>query len=535
MKIKDEQMYLTTEELAQVLSAAQQIYNQFSFFTPQLANQNLKTLSDNPLVPTKQLLDKALASEIVDGELLTAYSQFAEKWSLLYNRSINYYANMLAYNLDWTCITPNADFKSKEYKEDVERVCKFLDRFDVKYEFAKATKEVLRSGKWFTWLRTTERQMSKDGVIDINDTTGTLCHQYTLQNMPQKHCMITAGWQNGFMYSFNMNYFMMAGTSIESYDPIFGEYWQKNFVDNKPEVPYNPLMNPNSRDTNFALWQDVSPVNGAWVFTIDPNDANGVPPLAPLIGNVLSDDEMAKLQKNANMLGAKGVLFGDLGLLDKQKSGNTQDALALNPKTITKFLKLARAGLDESLNLAVLPAEGSKFEQFDASKTNNIYANSLKSTAGNAASASRLIYSDDKAGQFELQAQIENDFNFIANRLYPQFERFLNYYVNKKTRNYKFAFSFSGSNYDFMRKQDTDALMKLAEVGFVLSPTSYAKIANMTPQAFLRSLREGKETTSGMLSQLINIYNQSSKTSSANGRPETDIAERSESTNENYE
>ena len=64
--------------------------------------------------------------------------------------------------------------------------------------------------------------------------------------------------------------------------------------------------------------------------------------------------------------------------------------------------------------------------------------------AGNGASANRMIYSDDKMSKDEVENAIVTDYN-IVKKLYNQFDSFLDFYVNKKTRKYKFKFSLESS------------------------------------------------------------------------------------------
>lgn len=530
-KVK-EKITLSEQEVMEVFQAAQQIYG---WFTPQLANQNLIGLNNNPKIPTRESLTKALEAAPYDTKLLVEYSQFAEVFDRLYSKTIEYYANILKFDYSWQPLVYKGmeDYEyleEPEYWEDWNRVAKFLDKFNPKHEFPKVVKEVLRSGKYFTWFRDSQGNINDTGEINLDDTKETKCQSYTLQTMPQDWCMITGKWERGWLYSFNMTYFTQAGTSLQSYAPVFRTYFKKNF-DGDGTKPYNPITPLGSRDSNFALWQDTSPDVGAWCFMMDDSNADSPPPLVSLIRGVLSDIDMENLQRNANMLGAKGLLYGDIGMLDKQKSGNTQDATSFNANTLTKFLRLVRQGITESINIAAMPTEGTKFAQFDASKVEDMYNNQLKTTAGNASSASRIIYSSDKVGQAELEAQIQNDCNFMG-KLYRQFENFLDFYINKKTRKYKFHVTLNGYNYKFLEEKKKKNLLELADKGFVLDPSMYASIVDMSPQDFIRSLKAGQKVTTKLFSQILNAYTQSSKDS---GRPNLDITERTESGNANYE
>jgi hypothetical protein len=143
----------------------------------------------------------------------------------------------------------------------------------------------------------------------------------------------------------------------------------------------------------------------------------------------------------------------------------------------------------------------------------------------------------------EAKNAIVTDYNMIA-ELYPQFEHFLNFFVNKKTRKYKFAFKFSGCTYPFMREETLMRYTSLMDKGIVLAPRTYAKIVDMTPMCFDRLLEEGKysEWSTKLTSLLQSVYTQSSKDSNATGgvgsqngggRPSSSSSQTSDSTANN--
>ena len=72
--------------------------------------------------------------------------------------------------------------------------------------------------------------------------------------------------------------------------------------------------------------------------------------------------------------------------------------------------------------------------------------------------------------------------------LYNQFNQFLNFYVNKKTKKYKFEFFFDGLDRQWDREKRQNALRNYADKGIVLDPTMWASSLGMKPQAFQRSI-----------------------------------------------
>ncbi len=533
---------LSQKELMEVLQFASQVYqvDPFGFFSPNMSNRAIVDLNNNPLVPTKEKVKSALSDYKNHTDELQAYSEFMESFDMLYKRIIEYYSNMLAFDLDISCTNayaPDRDYKSDEYKEDLRRVYKFLDAFDYKSEFHKVVKELLRHQNYFTWFRDSQGTFT-NGEISLDEKDKHKTSRYTLQTMPQKYCKITGRWEYGYLYDFDMVYFTHAGVSIESYDPVFRKYY-KNIFDDK-ENGYIPTAPLNDRFGEFAEWTQTSPDDNAWVFTMDEANIAATPFLAPNIFDFLTDKEIEGLQTDKDIISARGILAGEIQLLDKQKSGQSTDAMAYNMKTLMKMLALVKKGLTSNINAVAMPAGSPKFYQFSDSNANMV-VNQTNNTVGKSVSASRIIYSSDKMSETEAKNAVVTDYNMIA-KLYPQFEHFLNFFVNKKTRKYKFAFKFSGSTYPFMREGVFDKYVALMDKGVVLAPRTYAKVLDMRPMDFDRLLEEGKYTewADKLTSMMQSVYTMSGKdgatggsgSTNGGGRPQTTSSQKADSTAE---
>jgi hypothetical protein len=512
---------LTQQDIIDVIKFASDIYAQYPYgvFTPELSESILQDLNNNPQVPTNKKAKDALISYKNQQELLQAYSEFMEVYNRLYNRVVEYYANMLSFDLNFSCknaYSPETDYNSKEYKDDIRRVYKFLDMFKYKEQFHKVIREVLRHETYFTWFRTS------NGTVNNETESLDKVVKYSLQTLPQKYCKTTRQWENGFLFDFNMTYFTKAGVDINSFDPIFKKYYRDVFINDKDR--YNPTEKLNRIGGVFALWHQTSPDDGAWEWKFNDTSALGVPMLASLIPQFLTNDEVAKLQVDKDMISAKAILAGEIQTLEKQKSGNSTDAMVYKMNTLLKLLALVKRGLANNINAVAMPTASPHMYQFSDSNKDMV-ANQLKNSAGISASASRLIYCDDKMSAEEIENAIISDYNIVS-KMYRQFENFLNFYVNKKTRKYKFSFIFSGSTYPFIRDKEVTNLFKLADKGINLAPRTYAKVLNITPQDFDRLLEEGKysQWTETLLSSLVSINTQSMKNTDPNigGRPQID-------------
>ena len=210
----------------EVIKFASTIYAQYpmGYFTPEMSASILQDLNNNPQVPTNKKAKDALISYKESQETLQAFNEFMEVYDRLYGRVVEYYANMLAFDLNWSCknaYSPETDYQSKEYKEDLRRVYKFLDMFKYKEQFRKVLKEVLRHETYYTWFRTSNGTINND-VESLEKPV-----KYTLQTLPQTYCKTTRQWENGYLFDFNMTYFTRAGVDINAYDPVFKKYYLK--------------------------------------------------------------------------------------------------------------------------------------------------------------------------------------------------------------------------------------------------------------------------------------------------------------------
>lgn len=503
---------LTKEQVFNVVEFAQGLIEGGGFYTPDLLNYNLISLIGDTKAPDYKKVLEALNNAKAQAQDLQEYSAWVEYNNMLYARLIRYYANMLSFDLKVTCINASGDdYRSQEYLDDKKRVWKFFDNFDYKREFAKVVDICARQQADFVWFRTT-RGTFDPTPEDVNNEKVTKLPKYTLQAMPQNYCKITGYFEQGFLYDFDMMYFLKPGVDMEAFDPVFKKKAREIFDDNSfmNYVPTNPL---NRRDGSFSYWVQTSPEMGAWVFVLDEFKFDTVPFLAPTLPNMITDREIQALQKDKDIAAAYGLLMGELELLDKQKSGSVKDAFAINPSTLGKLLGLVRKGLDKHIKVGALPVKNLDFYQYE-DKNPDSYKTQVETSSAVGASASNMLFSTSKLSQEEARNAIINDSNIIKN-LYSQFNAFLNFYVNKKTRKYKFSFEFEGINFPFEQEYRQKKVMELANVGIVL-PSAIGAAYGYKPQDFERMMEEAKYGTfTDNLVQLMSIHTASDK----GGRP----------------
>lgn len=448
------------------------------FYSPFLSNQLLTNLNNNPRLPSAESVKKALNDYKNSGEELQGFVEFASSFDMIFKRTLYSYANALSFDLQVTCKNAytESDYQSDEYKKDRQTVDNFLTNFDYKKEFYNVLLNVLKRDTYFTWFRKTK-----------TGNRGKM--KFALQIMPQDYCMLTGYFEKGLLWSLNILYYMQPGVDLNGFDPSITKTYLRTLETIDSYVPSAPL---NDRKGSYAMWADVSPLDGAWAWKFDTSSFANNPFLSPYVANVLRSDEIGELQYNKDLISASGILAGEIKLFDSAKSGTKANQFAIDPKTLGTFMSLVKKGLQSTIKAVAVPLENIKFFQFE-DKNPNSYTNELTTTAGIGTGISRVIYSSDKMSNAELEAAL-NEVYQTMKPMYAQFNNFLDFYVNQMTSKYKFKFEFVGSNYQFERDARFDKMMKMADKGLVLNSSAWASAVGMNPVTFDRMLAESKYT-----------------------------------------
>ena len=494
-----------------------------NFYSPFLSNQLLTNLNNNPRLPSAESVKKALNDYKNSGEDLQGFVEFASSFDMIFKRTLYSYANALSFDLQITCKNAytESDYQSDEYKKDRQTVDNFLTNFDYKKEFYNVLLNVLKRDTYFTWFRKTK-----------TGNRGKM--KFALQIMPQDYCMLTGYFEKGLLWSLNILYYMQPGVDLNGFDPSITKTYLRALETVDSYVPSAPL---NDRKGSYALWVDVSPLDGAWAWKFDTSSFANNPFLSPYDANVLRNDEIGELQYNKDLIAASGILAGEIKLFDSAKSGQKANQFSIDPKTLGTFMSLVKKGLQSTIKAVAVPLENIKFFQFE-DKNPNSYTNELTTTAGIGTGISRVIYSSDKMSNAELEAAL-NEVYQTMKPMYAQFNNFLDFYVNQMTSKYKFKFEFVGSNYQFERDARFDKMMKMADKGLVLNSSAWASAVGMNPVTFDRMLAESKYT--GWIdkySQMLLNANTSSYKDNEGGRERKnarDLTESGEASRETLE
>ena len=188
---KQEIQEVSEQAVYDVLEFARQAYSGMypQIFAPDLINSRMKDVNLNPLEATQKGVEKALANPKYSETELIGYSEFFELSSMIYKRMLLYLSGLLSFSVkDIICLNAEeSDYTKPKYTKDYKIVCDFLDKFNVRQEFSKVMRQLLRKDTSF-WVLRDEGQ------------------KYTLQELPEQYCMITGRWDYGLLFDFNMQW-----------------------------------------------------------------------------------------------------------------------------------------------------------------------------------------------------------------------------------------------------------------------------------------------------------------------------------------
>ena len=515
------QEVLTEEQVYRILDFAKSYYSAHGdpsegfAYNPYLTNQRLNQITLSPSDLPENKLKNALAAPISQGsqDELVGYSEFLQFAEAISKRTLLYLGNLPAFDYTVTCINAydDSDYGSEEYKKDLRKVKDFLARFDVKGQMSYVTRRALQSEAFYAVFRT-------DGA------------NYQFQELPADYCIITGrnlDW--GFLFDFDMNWFLQQGLSLKMYPRNFRKIWEETFGDLETLEDYNPANALNKRDGTFSTWHQTSPLpeDGAFVcFKFNADTYARLPFLSSLFSQVVNKPLIKELQTNQYMISAQKILVGLIPYLKDQKSGQVANALAIDAKTLAPFLALLKQGLSDAVKVSGAPFSDVKDVSFPTTEK-SIYDEYNTNLAKQSGATGALVYGSARptATEINLSSQIDT---MIATSIYPSLSRWLSTYVNTLTSKYKFRFAFEGNKFASDRKERLETALKLADKGIVL-PQKIAAAMGMDVFELQAQLQEGKANNFYDLLYLLPNANTANMGGSA-GRPAVSDDEAAEST-----
>lgn len=494
---KEPEVQLTEEQVWDVLKFANTLYGgalQANIYTPDLINARIKNITSQPQVATLDKITEALSTPNESEEQLIGYSQWLELNSILYRRVLLYFSGLLSF--DYTYVIKNLydpkEYKTKKYKDDYKIVQDFFDRFNVKDIFKTVMREMLRNETYFGVLR-------DEG------------EKYILQELPRNRCKITGRWDYGLLYDFDMMWFIQPSVPLEMYPPFFTKVYKKIFLNGELKPEYKPYADLNHRTGSFTYWTQTSPEDGFVAFKLFQELGTNIPFLAPFMPDAVMQPIIRELQTNSYIAKASKIIAGSVPFLKDAKS-SVKDAIALDPNTLGKFLALMKSSLPSVIKVASAPLENISAIEFNGDS--DLYDSYLETSASASGINSRLIYSKDRQNLLETKLSLDIDQN-ILRPVYEMFAGMLEYWVNKRTKTYKFKFLFEGFETSVNREERIDAVFKYAESGIVLEQ-KFASALSISPFDFRRMMMDSQGNE--FVSKLTPII-KASQTPAGAGRP----------------
>lgn len=507
--LSSEQEIQTALRFAQAYAQSLGIYP--SVFNPTLLNSRMQdmTMRGTNGAITSENVQRALENPKNSEKELLSMSESFEITSSPYRRLLAYMSDLLAWDLTYYCknIGEVSNYTSPKYKKDLDIVKGFLDSFDVKKEFGSVIKQLYREDTFFSVFR-------DEGSI------------FVLQQLPSDYSLITGRWDYGLLFSFDYSFFLRQGIDLDLFPPIFKETYTRIFTKSNT-ANYNPSINVDLRGSStWTYFADCSPASGFWAWKINAEKITRTPFFCGLFPDLANQNLIRNLQKSSYASEAVKILAGKVEML-KEPKANVKDAYAMSPEVLGKFLQLMRSAINESVNVVAAPLDGMGAVQFDGN--NEIQSSWSKSTLGNSGINTNLLYSggDYRMNQIETMISTQVD-ELSAMEIYPYFNRFLEYQINKRTKYYKFGFMLEGSNIYLDRQRRLETQTNLMNVGIVL-PQKISAAVGMNPFVFQAQLDEAR--ANGWVDNLTPIVSafQQSGADSKTGRPTKDDTQLSES------
>ena len=477
---QDEGILLSEAEVKQVWDFFQfsQSYNNAAI-NPMMLNQQMQSMTLNPMSPTQAQLDQALLNPKDSETQLQSISEYFEIVSQPYKRLLSFLGNMLSWDLVYTPTNyEKGDSGNSNYKKSEKAIEEFLNKFDYKKEFTKVVRQMLRNETFFGSPR-----------FDMSNDT------YILQELPSSpiYTKITGRFSHGLLGSLNMYFFMLPGVDLDMFHPFFKKKFNEFWKSNNGLQKNNPSIAPQLRAlSSWVYWQDMPPsANFTWKMTEEL--ATRLPYFSGLFSDLILQGLMRNLQKNVNMAVASRLLLGSVTLL-KDQGAKVANALSISPENLGRFLALVKSAVGEAVKVAAAPLEGMQSVNF--ASDNELYPQYLKTMLASSGVNTNLIFTSDvKANVLESQLGLSVDEQLMTS-LYPQFNSFLNYYVNQEKNieknKWRWKFEFEGTSF-FTNKEERLTKQKDMMAQGVVLPRKISSALGMRYQDFKTQMLISKD------------------------------------------
>ncbi len=459
---------LTEKEVKETLDYSAEVYRALkinpsmifnSFSNAQTQNEVLVSLNNKEIKIDSDLINKALADTINNEDVLQSVSGYLKTVDGIYASTINYLANLLSFDVYRYCINANGqDYASEEYQQDLARAEKILKNFDAKREFRKVLYNCLLYDTYYCFLRGT------NNMVDDDEIVSTKTQKYALQMMPQDKCILSGYNENGYLYDLDFSYFQQQSASILDFDAsiieLYNEWIKQNGKDTNNKFGSNSAF---FKQFSVGSYVRLPQEKGAWVFKFNDDNFKAIPPLSHMLSDCFDNDTVRKLALDKNIQSAHAMIVGSIPLHKGDNSATQKQAFKIKGNDLVTFINLMRKGLSKNIVPIASPLEDNKLMEFKDTNT-NMQSDQFKNSSGLGVAMNRAVYSNNDLSAEETLYLAEIDYNFVK-QMYPQFSKFLTYFVNKKTKKFKFEVVVDGANITHIRSKNIEYFTKLANLG----------------------------------------------------------------------
>lgn len=448
---------------------AQMFSGENYFLSPQILNTTLKSINmDGIDLSTEHIRQMVMAPHHFESSLRKLSYHFYNTVSI-YKRNIDFKASLL--DFDWEPVPyvkdgkpiEKNDITSNAFKRDYAIMANFFNSFDVKSEFRKVLFNVLLYDTYYTSIRKYED------------------HIY-LQELPASHCIIDANSYLGYLFSFDLSYFMNAGVDINAYSPALRKKYAE--VLKLKKSTYNPNL-PN-RNGEWIYWHPMSP-DDSWVFKYNLNFAGSVPPIIDMMIDYSKLDKFKDLEEAKKELEAYKVIFATVPRLSNNKSGNRVDDFAISSTELGKFVSAVKQTLGCGVDFKAAPLEN--FKAFDFSPTaaeSNLLETEVTNMLRESGLSDAILIGGTSVSALNMYKLVTSE---MVKSVYSQFKNFCEYQVNKLTKKYKFKINFLGTIFD--REDRRKAANEDMERGIITPAIFSSRGIQMTDASNVMNMMHG--------------------------------------------
>lgn len=445
-------------------------------FNPMWMNNLLKMQDTRPDKFSRENIIDWMKNPAGAEDQLRELNQYFFNTSEYYKRIVFYFASMLTF--DYVLIpygVDASDYKTPAFKKSQRKVFDFLDTFHIKDELNKIMRIIMGEDVYFGYIR-------QEGK------------KFAIQKMPSSYCKLVSRNENGYVYAFDMNYFLLPGVNIEDYSPDFKIY-------------YDEMM---KGKTNTGTYYVILDPDKSFVFKFDENNATIVPPLLGLFLDVLEIGEYKDLIKSRAVLDSYMLIHQKIPMrTDKDAKA---DSFLISLPNAAQFHANTKANTPEGVEVVTTPMDLSPIK-IDRSQNKDSIIGLAESNFYKSAGVSQMLFSDSQ-NQVGINYSVKTDEAFIIH-MYRQFEKWINRQLDEVSKKYKFRLKFLDVTY-YNQEDKQNTFKEAANSG--IGKLAYASSLGFSPSELLdMTAYENSLDLDEILKPLQSAHTQSGKDA---GRPQ---------------